>query len=191
MLDFSNKRIVIFGNNLSGKSFLAKYICSKVRPNFVFDYHGEYNGINDNRYLPTYKDNFESMTQELDLVVNNVVIPEAKRGNIKLFVFDEASQYCLPKPSRLPQSIRNLNDNYRHYGNMGILFIGRRPSQINQDITELAHYKIFFRLGGRADSNYEDDLEQGLAAKVKALKPYHFVVVDEHGIAKTYAPVTA
>jgi len=195
MLDFVSRRTVIFGNNLTGKSNLAKWIASKVHPNFIWDYHGiegtekEYGKVNDFRYIPRFKDNLEMMERELDQVVNTLVIPLAKQGKIKLFIMDEASQYCPPKPSRLPASIRNLNDNFRHYGGMGIVFIARRPAQLNQDITELANNKFFFRLGGRADRQFEEDMEIGLASKIAALPPYHYVHVDEHGYATTHAPV--
>ena len=189
MIDIRGKRVVIFGNNLSGKSVLAKFICSRSHPNFVWDYHNEYDKVNDFRYLPNFKDNYDNMIAELDMVINNLVIPSAKEGRISSFIFDESSQYCLPKPSRLPQSIRELNDNYRHYNNMGLVFIARRPTQLNQDITELAHYKIFFRLAGRNDAQYEENIEKGLADRIYNLQPYHFIVLDEHGTATEYPPV--
>ena len=61
-------------------------------------------------------------------------------------------------------------------------FISRRPCQLNQDLTELADYIFIFRLTGKNDLNYLDEIVTGLGDAVRSLGQFEFVLVhpDKH-----------
>ena len=181
MLDLENKAFVIFGLPDSGKSTLANYILSKYgNTAFVFDTLSEYPGYPYDSYTP--KNRLDP--SELELVTRNVL----SSRRYKLFFIDELNRYCPSKPNPLPRAIADLNDFRAHYG----LTFGsacRRPVQLNQDITELAHYLFIFRLTGKNDIKYLNDLADGLGDLVKTLRSYHYAVVDPVRKYQVYAPV--
>jgi hypothetical protein len=176
-----NWSLVIFGQRGSGKTVLTKFILSKFPKHLVYDYHKEYK--KSHRYYPEFKDNTEQKLAELHQVYLSLV----KKKSAKVFVLEEASGFCFPKPARLPPAIRDLCDNQRHYG-INTIYIARRPSQLHQDLTELATYRIFFTGGQRLDIDYCEQLKEGLGKIVSELKPYHFAVHDNFGRVKVYEP---
>jgi DNA helicase HerA-like ATPase len=90
---------------------------------------------------------------------------------------DEANRFCPAKPAPLPPQIADFNDQCRHYGIAGG-YVARRPSQLNQDLTELADYLFIFRLTGKNDLKYLSDLVSGLDDAVRSLRDHEFVKVN-------------
>ena len=95
----------------------------------------------------------------------------------RLFVVDEMNRFAPSKPSPLPRVVADLNDQCRHYL-MTFGFIARRPSQLNQDLTELSDYLFIFRLTGKNDIAYLNDTSNGLGDAVLSLKNFEFVIVN-------------
>jgi len=181
MLDLQNKSFCIFGLPDSGKSTLAHYILNQYgNAAFVYDTLHEYPGQPFDSYTP--HDRYDSA--ELEAVI------EAVKTRYSLVLIDEANRFCPSKPAPLPQSIADLNDWRAHYG-LTVGFIARRPVQLNQDLTELAHYLLVFNLRGRNDISYLNDLAAGLGDAVSQIPQYHFIAVDPARNYQLYSPVPA
>jgi len=181
MLDLSSKAFCIFGLPDGGKSTLAGYILSQYGAQaFVYDTLGEYPEQPFDSYTP--RGRYDA--GELEAVIR----PVMTGGKYSLIVIDEANRFCPSKPAPLPQTIADLNDWRAHYS-LAAGFIARRPVQLNQDLTELAHYLFIFALKGRNDIAYLNDLAEGLGDAVSRLEKYHFVAVDPQRNYEVYPPV--
>lgn len=183
MLDLKSKGFCIFGLPDSGKSTLASFILNSYGAGaFIYDTLAEYAESPYDSYCPA--DRYDA--GELELVTRNILA--ARR--YELFVIDEANRFCPSKPAPLPQAIADLNDWRAHY-DLTVGFIARRPVQLNQDLTELAHYLFIFQLDGRNDVRYLNDLKDGLGDTVSSLPDFHFVVYQKGKGFEIYAPVPA
>jgi len=182
MLDLSSKGFCIFGLPDSGKSTLANSILSGYgRKAFVFDTLAEYKDGPYDSYIPTERNN----PAELEAIARSIM---ASR-RYSLFIIDETNRFCPSKPVPLPDAIADLNDFRAHY-DLAVGYISRRPVQLNQDLTELAHYLFIFQLDGKNDCSYLNDLKNGLGDAVRTLAPYHFVLYHKGFDFEVYSPVS-
>jgi len=166
MISLENKRFCIFGLQGSGKTYLAKYILRQFGDaGWVIDVLNEYNGFN--RYV--MQDRTFMGISELDMAIEHIL----KHYKPKLLIIDEANRYCRNKQP-LPETVSYLNDFHRHM-NLSIGFISRRPTQLNTDLVELAHYLFIFKLVGKNDLIYLDMLYPNLSQIVFELEQYNFV----------------
>ena len=168
MIDLTNKSFVIVGKRGGGKSWLTKHILDSTPSHLVYDPLGEHIGYR--QYIPTDRES----PFELDEVIKGMVIP----WRPALFIIDEANKYVPAKPRPMPPGVSDLNDFARHWG-ISAGYICRRPVQFHTDIVELANYVFFFKLTGRNDYQYMEDLHEGLGDKVRALKPFQFVILED------------
>lgn len=166
------KGFVIFGLRGSGKTTIAKYIISQEPAHMVYDTLHEYAGFN--RYLVKYRQFEADGKAELNRFINHIVISSKK---IRMFIIDEANRFCPPKPNPLPEAVLQLNDWGRHF-NISCGYICRRPSQLHQDITELADYIFIFNLAGKNDQQYLNELADGLGDAALGLTDHKFIIVD-------------
>ena len=181
MLDLTGKGFCIFGLPDSGKSTLANKILKDYRGSaFVYDTLTEYDEEPYDSYIP--EDRYDPA--ELEGITRNIL---ASR-RYSLFVIDEANRFCPSKPAPLPQAIADINDWRAHY-EIGVGYIARRPVQLNQDLTELAHYLFIFNLKGKNDIQYLNDFSVGLGDAVFEIPAYHFMVVSPDRSYELYAPV--
>jgi hypothetical protein len=182
-MDFKGRRFALLGLQGSGKTVNAKWILKHYPRHLVYDPLKEYQGFN--RYLPTYRNySFESIA-ELNTAVQKLVFD--RPNQLDLFVIDEANRYC-PNMRSLPDIIGQLNDFNRHM-NIGFGVIARRPVQLNTDLIELAHDLFIYRLKGKNDIAYLNDLADGLGEAVLSLQPFHYVHVNEFREFEVLAPV--
>lgn len=180
-LDLTSKGFCIFGLPDSGKSTLANFILTKFgRLAFVYDTLHEF----PSDPFDSYEPNSRMSVPELERVIRSVI----RSRKYRLFVLDEANRFCPSKPKPLPQAVADLNDWRSHY-DMGAGFICRRPVQLNQDLTELAHYLFIFRMPGKNDRDYLNNLSAGLGDTAARLPKYHFLVVDPERNYTTSKPV--
>lgn len=177
-IDLSDKGFCMFGLRGSGKSTLCKHILSSTPNHIVYDPMGDYDGFR--HYRP---DDRESVSELSDLV-KGVVIPQKP----DLFIIDEANAYIQPKPTRLPPGIGDLMDYGRHWG-MAVGYVARRPVQFHTDLVELSDYLFFFKLSGKNDYRYLEDLHEGLGDAVRALAPFHFVCLSGGNEVTVHSPV--
>ena len=183
MLDLSSKGFCIFGLPDSGKSTLANFILKIYGSRaFVYDTLGEYEAEPYDSYIPKERND----PAELEVVTRNIM---ASR-RYSLYIIEETNRFCPSKPVPLPSAIADLNDFRAHY-ELGVGYIARRPVQLNQDLTELAHYIFFFQLDGKNDSSYLNDLKIGLGDAVANLAPYHFILYHKGFDFELYSPVPA
>jgi len=181
MLELEDKSFCIFGLPDSGKSTLASFILAQFGASaFVYDTLSEYPGTPYDSYSPHDRTSKEEL--------GRIIRPVFTRGKYRLLMIDEANRFCPTKPAPLPQAIADLNDWRAHYS-VSVGFIARRPVQLNQDLTELAHYLFIFGLRGKNDVQYLNDISAGLGDAVTKIPPYHFILVSPDRSYTLYAPV--
>jgi len=64
-------------------------------------------------------------------------------------------------------------------------------TQFNTDLTELANHLFFFKLSGKNDFAYMENLHVGLGEAVRSLGPYEFVSLTNGSEMELHAPVDA
>tara|TARA_Y100000310_G_C20554084_1_gene749633 strand:+ start:593 stop:1171 length:579 start_codon:yes stop_codon:yes gene_type:complete len=180
MLDLSNKSFCIFGLPDSGKSTLAHFIIKAYGVKaFIFDTLNEFNSDPYDSYTPATRGDIPELEKTIRAAM-------ASR-RYSMILIDEANRYCPSKPSPLPQAVADLNDFRAHY-KLAVGFIARRPVQLNQDLTELAHFLFIFNLPGKNDSDYLNSLAAGLGDAAARLPKYHYLLFDRYSY-QVYAPV--
>jgi len=187
-LNLESKRLCVFGLPGEGKSNLVGHIVSQYGSRaFVYDTMHEYP---TNQASDVYRPTDRYSVPELEKVLT-LIIKLARRRNYKLVAIDEANRFAPSKPAPLPKTIGEINDCCRHveYNNLTPVFIARRPTQLNQDLTELAHFLIIFNLKGKNDIDYLENFATGLGEAVFNLPQYHFVVVDQRRQWTLHKPV--
>ncbi|CAI82866.1 hypothetical protein cbdbA704 [Dehalococcoides mccartyi CBDB1] len=167
-----------------GKSNLAATLLDMYGSTaLVYDTLSEYpDTAAYDRYVPANRYN----SAELEKITRAVM----RSRRYRLFIIDEANRYCPSKPSPLPQAIADLNDWCRHEQyDIVPVYLCRRPTQLNQDLTEQADYLCIFRLAGVNDVKYLNELSAGLGDTVRQLSQYHFVMVDQARNYQVMRPV--
>ena len=170
----------MFGVRGSGKSWLVKSILDSTPDHLIYDPLDEHQGYR--RYIPSDRQSSE----ELNQVIHDVVIKYKPR----LFVVDEANKYVMPKPRPLLSGVADLNDLARHWS-MSCGWVCRRMTQFSTDIVELSNHLFFFKLSGKNDYAYMEDLHQGLGDAVRNLKPHEFMSLTNGSEMELHAPVDA
>jgi len=183
VFDLENKAFCLFGLPDSGKSTLANYILNRYGASaFVYDTLHEYPA----EPFDSYRPNDQYGVPELESIIRAAM----NCGRYSLIVIDETNRFCPSKPVPLPQAVADLNDWRAHYG-IAAGYIARRPVQLNQDLTELSHYVILFKLDGKNDVQYLNDLYIGLGEAVFQLPKYHFIVYTKGEGYQAYPPIPA
>jgi len=95
-----------------------------------------------------------------------------------LLIYEEASR-TFPNMRPFFSKMRSFLDTYRHYNNLGLVFICRRASQIHTDIPSLAHNLFLFGNKGVADIKRLNQESQGLGDLVATLDNFEYVYVDQ------------
>ena len=157
-----------------------KSILDSTPDHLIYDPLDEHAGYR--RYIPTDRNDPE----ELNKLINDLVIPRKPR----LFVVDEANKYVKPKPTPLGSGTADLNDFARHWG-MSCGWVCRRMTQFSTDIVELSNHLFFFKLSGKNDYQYMENLHQGLGDAVRNLKPHEFMSLTNGSEMELHAPVDA
>ena len=183
-INLTGRRVCIFGLQGSGKTNFLKNTMTGIKKPLIYDPLHEYSGFH--RYLPAHRDYSEESQEELNRVIRTQ-ITEKKRGRPSFFAIDEANRYC-PNRRPLPDMVEDLNDFNRHY-KIALGFIARRPTQLNTDLVELAHYLIIYNLTGKNDYQYLEAISEGLGDAVRALPKYHYVLVHPDRSYKICQPV--
>ena len=174
MNKLEGKRWVICGPNESGKSVLAMHIARSFASSLIVDPLDGYRSLpaQHKKYHPRAVTG-EAAQQEIDRVVRSLVMESPTRRKVDLWLVDEANRF-FPHGKPLLQHVAWLNDAFRHSGlSWGV--VCRRPVQLFTDLIELSQWQYFFRLTGRNDLQFVEDLHKGLGEVVGNLKPFHFV----------------
>jgi hypothetical protein len=171
------KRVVVFGLQGSGKTNFVKYLLSNIQNHIVFDTLKEYQGFN--RYIPTDRNS----TEEFNFFLEQMIL----KKKVRCIAIDECNRFCLSKPTPLPKGMLDLNDFNRHL-DITLISIARRPTQLHSDLTELAHFKVFFKLAGKNDLQYMAQLHPELPDAVLKLNEFEYAILDYNNNIKVYPP---
>lgn len=185
MLDLKSKRLAIFGLPGEGKSNMLCHLAMQYGTRaFIYDTMHEYP---DNASFDIYRPKDRYSVPELEKILRLVI----KRKYYQFVAIDESNRFAPSKPAPLPKVLDEINDCCRHaeYNNMTPVFIARRPTQLNQDLTELCHYIILFNLKGKNDIDYLESFAKGLGEAVFSLGPYCYVLVNQRREFEVHKPV--
>ena len=176
-----DKQISVFGLRGTGKSVWTKWFIRKFNRPIVFDPLDEYKDFT--RYVPTAREPGEEMQAEFDAFFRSI------RGKkISCLAIDEANR-IMPNREKPSVSCRDIIDLGRH-DKRCYVFIARRPTQITTDAVELTDRIVFFRLDGKNDIKYIEDIKEGMGEAVRQLKPFHYLIYDRSdGSYLVHSPV--
>lgn len=182
-------RFCIFGGNMSGKTYLSKYIL-KLWGNkgIAFDKVEQYRGFH--RYNMNIKVGTLEGRKEMDNAIKGCLLEQKWENNhrFKGGIFDEANEYFPTNIPLLPYASK-LNNEYRHIIN-SFGMISRRPARLYNDFVDLAHVLFIFRLTGKNDKKYLNDVHDGLGEMASNLQKYHFIVYQEGEEPYIHEPIT-
>jgi hypothetical protein len=181
------KRITsVFGLNLSGKSYFVKNAILTNYKCLVIDILGEYIDLKCDVYIPKAKI-YPEIAKELDEFIKTYIIPKANEYD--LIIFEECNRIFPNKKEFMPV-MRAFLDTYRHYGHgLGVVFVARRPAQVNTDIPSLSHNQVNFCNKGVSDIQRMNAESKGLGDMIANLSNHKFVLVKEDRTYKEYNPI--
>jgi hypothetical protein len=182
-IDLKRKNAVTFGLRASGKSTFVNKVTEDHGARALL-YDTLHEAPKDAPYY-SYKPKNRNSVAELEAVI--LKLKDSRQFD--LFVIDECNRFAPSKPTPLPPQLADLNDQSRHYG-LSVIYIARRPCQLNQDLTELADYMFIFALTGKSDIKYLNDISGGLGDTVLQLQQYQFVVVNPNRSYFIANPIT-
>ena len=175
-MDLTGKTFCIFGLKATGKSTLSDLILTTYGASAL--YYDTLSEAPAESPFDIYRPENRYSVAELESVIRSIVPQNINLlPRYRLIIIDETNRFCPSKPAPLPAAIADLNDQCRHYL-MSAGFIARRPSQLNQDLTELADYLFIFRLTGKNDIQYLNNTVSALGDAVLALAPHEFITVN-------------
>lgn len=160
---------------------MVKYFLRQQPDHLIFDPLEEYDVNEFNVYRPDSiirKGSSVNPSEEMEILIENVIKPAASCGKLKLFAIDEAD-IPFPAHEELGFNARQMLTLGRHWGpgntdGICVLYIARRPVNLNTNVVELADYRVFFTLTGRNDLKYMNDIRIHLDDVVTNLPEYHF-----------------
>ena len=175
-MDLTGKTFTILGLKGTGKSTIANLVLNTFGEKAL--YYDTLYEAPENSIFDIWQPKNRYSVAELESVIK-AIIPQKinELPKYRMVIIDEANRFCPPKPSPLPASIADLNDQCRHYL-MSAGFIARRPVQLNQDLIELSDYIFVFRLTGKNDIQYLNNTVSGLGDTVAELDKFEFVLVN-------------
>ena len=188
-LNLTAKRWAIVGPQGCGKTVLAHFLARRFASAFVIDPLDEYGDLPEgthSHYTPRNLHYSDDSNAEINRVVGKYITNGPYVRKVDLWLVDEANRY-FPHAKPLPSRVGWLNDTIRHTG-MSWGIVARRLVQLNVDLIELAHVLFLFRMTGKNDLAYADELSQGLGDIIKTLPPYHFVSRDPQGNIQVHSP---
>jgi hypothetical protein len=152
-------RYVVIGLQGGGKTYLTKKLFLDKEPNhLVIDPNDEY-GDAYTRYVPKFTDDYDKLREEIRLVIKKIVLPNTwslermakaggkdKKNRLKLLVIDEADLIA-PARTNINAALRNIIVKARHL-RLTIVFISRRPTDLNAYVMDTADYLFVFKQVG-------------------------------------------
>jgi len=162
-VDLDNKLVSIFGLHETGKTHLAKEISGNY-DTAVFDVLGEYSE-KDFDIWKVQNDSYPEVQKEFDRFLDYLRDSKAEEeGDWEMLVCDESSTVH-PNGKSMPSTMNNFLNYYRHKveekgWDMGGIFMARRPARVNTNIVELSRYLFIFRVTGKNDIRYLNDVSR-------------------------------
>jgi len=177
-VSFEGQQIVVIGHRGAGKSTWIQHILNQTNGHFIVDMNREHEGYN--RYLPEYRRGDEAKA-EIDGVISRVATDNDPSYRPSMVVFEEANRY-IPNQGTIPGAVGEMVDLGRHYetavsDGIAVMYVTRRPSQLDTDVIELADYLIVYRVRGKNDKRRLNSEASGLGDKAATLGEYEYLLV--------------
>ena len=161
--------INIFGSKGSGKTFKAIKITKECfKKPLVYYMSDDFNNLDVAIFKPNnYREDLE------EFLKNAVKLAKARK--IDALIFDEAD-LLFPMSKPLLPIMKELIDKHRHMF-CSLLFISRRPQNINSLIAEEGHFNIIFAIEGDNVTRKLNSVRKGYGDLVQQLvyKSYNYV----------------
>ena len=150
-------KTVVLGIQGSGKTHFVKHeMLDRYGSHYIiFDPNDEYIGYK--RYVPKFTDEAR-LLEETGLFLRRVVLPNVqsleaiesgkkeKKKRLRAVIFDEAD-LILPSRKNINHQLRDLVVKCRHL-RLDLVFISRRPTDLNAYIMDTADYLVVFKQVG-------------------------------------------
>lgn len=176
MIDLIGKSWCAFGLKGTGKSTLANKILNMYGEKAI--YYDTLFEAPETAKFDIYRPKDRYNIEEFEAVLRAIIPQNINEiPKYRLVVIDETNRFAPSKPAAIPRALADLNDQTRHYL-MSAGYIARKPSQLNNDLTELSDYLFIFRLTGKNDIIYLNATVTGLGDAVASLGRYEFIVVN-------------
>jgi len=194
-LNLKNKITFISGLNGSGKTYFAQHGIIPKYKCLVHDPLKQYSQVECWNYKPKHN-TYPAITRDNENFVKNIMEggsmsfgeEEISVREFDLVIYEEASR-TFPNGKPFFSKMRSFLDTYRHYNQLGLVFICRRASQIQTDIPSLAHYLFCFGNKGVADISRLNSESKGLGDLVATLSKFRYVFVDQDRVYEEYPPI--
>jgi len=184
-LNLKEKITFISGLNGSGKTYFAQNMIIKNYKCLVHDPLRQYSKSDCFNYIPpvnTYPGIARNNEDFVKIIIDGKTFSygeqEINTREFDLVIYEEASR-TFPNMKPFFPKMRSFLDTYRHYNNLGLVFICRRASQIQTDIPSLSHYLICFGNKGVADISRLNSESKDLGDQVAKLSNFEYILVDQ------------
>ena len=177
-VSFAGQQIVVMGHRGAGKSTWIQYVLNQTPGHFIVDMNREHEGYN--RYLPEYRRGDEAKA-EVDGVTSRIATDNDPARRPSMLVYEEANRY-IPNRGSIPEAVGEVVDLGRHYetdvgDGIAVMYVTRRPSQLDTDVIELADYLVVYRVRGKNDKKRLNSEASGLGDKASQLGEYEYLLV--------------
>lgn len=182
-MDVKGCKICVFGLQGSGKSFFVEnYLLNKFEHPIVYLMHREdfqRRGNHVKIIVPQDDDgNVDTSMRTLNKWCKEIK-EEAIAGNVDALIIDEADLFIL-KDFRGLQKFSYFHDliiNHRHYNDLSLVFITRRPQELPTMITEQSAHYFIFHIAGKNVKEHLDRIYDrlGFLASNLKRKEYKFI----------------
>ena len=169
-MEFKGRKILAIGIQESGKTEWAK---NKIRTQFkhpiVWTEHPNDWEKEDCFIYKPETDNISKELEEFCSTIKRVnTNTDGRFIHFDVVVFDDVDATITN--AQYPASLRDLNANHRHYDKLSMIFICRRPEQLNTNIVESCHYLVCFSVEGENTFNKLRALSKDFEEMVRQLK---------------------
>ncbi|MCS3901049.1 ATP-binding protein [Methanococcus voltae] len=182
IIDFKNPfSMCVFGIKRQGKTTLLKHMAySNQKDVLIYDLVHNFNNFGKRCYQAK-ETQFPDSALEFQRFYSSIYNKLNKnRENPILLLIDECDKIA-PNNSRMPGGLAELNDLHRHAKfNTSFVCVARRPATLNTNLKEIADYIIFFKLTGKNDKSFLNDLHKDLYNAVESLnaEEHEFIIYD-------------
>lgn len=172
--------VTVLGQRGSGKSSWVKRALPEIPRFIVWDTLGEYtqfDGVESVGELIEYV--YPRIDGVFQVVINSMIDDDLEQvcrvagavKNLHLIV-EEVDTYATP--GKAPYELKRLLKIGRHYG-VSMIFVSRRPAEINRLITSQSQRFIMFRMFEPGDIRYLKSIIGPEAMELTELKPLHYL----------------
>jgi DNA helicase HerA-like ATPase len=194
-ISIEGQQLVVCGHRGAGKSTWIQHAVHDA-PVFVYDMNREHEAIADRpngaRYLPNHRRDEEGRA-EADGVVSRLVTDNEPGARPAVVVLEEANRY-VPNAGKIPEAVGELVDLGRHYktaasDGIAVMYVTRRPAQLDPDVMELADYLIVYRVRGKNDKKRLNKEAPNLGDRAAELGEYEWLLVHPDRTITHMSPV--